>query len=99
MKKYIFEADKKQLEKPTEPKYMFCHTAQALVCAETEEEAKKLAEAKLCKENCGTGIVWSEVRLVASYDLPIDWSYGYCCERQSGPFESIKNPCGNNVIR
>ena len=99
MRKYIYEADKKQLEKPTEPKYMFCHTAQVTVYAETEAEAKKLAEEKLCKANRGTGIVWSEARLVASYDLPIDWSYGYGDERQSGDFAGIKNPCGNYVIR
>ena len=43
MKKFYFEADKKQWEKPTEPKYMFCATAKVWAVAETEEEARAIA--------------------------------------------------------
>ena len=99
MKKFVFEADKKQLEKSTEPKYMFCHTAKVTVCAESKSKAKKLAEEKLREINHGTGVVLSEPRFVASYDLPVDWSYGYGDDRKSGATKKIKNLTGNNVIR
>ena len=48
MKKYFFEADRKQWEKPTEPKYLFCAAARTWAIAETEEEARTIALRKLC---------------------------------------------------
>ena len=44
MKKYFFEADRKQWEKPTEPKYLFCAAARTWAIAETEEEAREFLE-------------------------------------------------------
>ena len=38
MKKYYFEACRKQLEKPTEPKYIFNTTAKVFVFAENDED-------------------------------------------------------------
>ena len=46
MKKYFFEVDKKQLEKPTEPKYVFCAPARVWAVAETEDEARAIAADK-----------------------------------------------------
>ena len=40
MKKYVFEAAKKQWEKPTEPHSLFVKPAKVTVCAENEEQAK-----------------------------------------------------------
>lgn len=99
MKKFIYEAAKKQLEKPTEPKYIFCSTSKVTVYAETEQEAKALAEAKLHKVNDATGVVITEAKLVGSYDLPVDWSYGYGDERKSGNTAEIGDLVGNHVIR
>lgn len=99
MKKYVYEASKKQLEKPTEPKYIFCHTSQVIVYAETDEEALVLAEAKLRARNHGTGVVLSPAKLVRCDELPVDWSYGYGDERKTGDTASIGDLVGNHVIR
>ncbi len=99
MKKYVFEAAKKQLEKPTEPKYVFCATAKATVCAEDENEAKVLAQEQLQKEYYGTGVALGEAKCVAIYDLPGDWSYGYGDARKSGRTEELGDLVGNHVIR
>ena len=87
MKKYFFEADKTQLEKPTEPKYVFCAPARITVCAETEAEARALAEEKFRQEFLGTGFLLAELRLADTKDLPVDWSYGYGDGRGSGTAE------------
>ena len=87
MKKYIFETDKTQWEKPTEPKYVFCAPAQVTVCAETETEAKALAEGKLRQQYAGTGFLLGSVRLAQVIDMPVDWSYGYGDDRSSGTEE------------
>lgn len=99
MKKYFFEAAKKQLEKPTEPNYVFCSTAKVIVCAENEAEAKTLATEKLCKKYNGTGVVLGEAKLTACRELPLDWSYGYGDERKSGDTASIGDLVGNHMIR
>lgn len=99
MKKFVFEAVKKQLEKPTEPKYVFCCTAKVTVYADTKAQAKKLAEEKLRENYQGKGTVLGEAMFVSCDELPVDWSYGYGDERQTGAFKKIKNPNGNNVIR
>lgn len=99
MKKFIYKAAKKQLEKPTEPKYIFCQDSQVIVYAETEEKALVLAEEKLRKVNHGTGVVWGPAQLVGSYELPTDWSYGYGDERKTGDTASIGDLVGNHVIR
>ena len=57
MKKYVFEATKKQCEKPTELKQYFVRCAAVTVYAENEDEAKKLAEDKLRREYLGTGTI------------------------------------------
>lgn len=99
MKKYVYEAAKRQLEKPTEPLYMFCPTAKVTVYAGTEEEARVLAEAKLHELHDGTGVVLSEANFVRCDELPVDWSYGYGDERKSGDTASIGDLVGNHVIR
>lgn len=99
MKKYVYEAAKKQLEKPTEPKYNFCATAKVTVYAESAAKAKKLAAAKLRENYLGTGTVLGEPKLVSCVDLPVDWSYGYGSERKSGPTDKIGDLVGNYVIR
>ena len=99
MKKYMFEAYRKQLEKPTEPRYIFNTSAKVTVYAEDEEEAKILAADKLSEEYYGTGIALGEPILSGCWDLPVDWSYGYGDERKSGPTETIGDLVGNNVIR
>lgn len=86
MKKFYFEADRKQWEKPTEPKYMFCATAKVWAVAETEEEARAIALRKLADKYDGTGILLDEprLRLTKSAELPVDWSYGYGDARSTG---------------
>ena len=84
MKKYVFEADKKQWEKPTEPNYVFCPPAQVTVQAESPEEAEALAAAKFREHYLGTGTLLGKQRLVAEYDLAIDWNYGYGEGRGTG---------------
>ncbi|MCD7749140.1 MAG: hypothetical protein LUH42_03705 [Oscillospiraceae bacterium] len=99
MKKYIYEAAKTQREKPTEPNYLFCAPAQTAVVAANEAEAKALAEKSFRDEFHGTGVLLGEAKLVASYDLAVDWSYGYDDQRRSGPTGGIGDLVGNNVIR
>lgn len=98
MKKYYFEAAKKQLEKATEPYYICCAKAQTWVMAENAEEAAKLACAKLHAKYDGTGVVLGEVTYVAEYDLPVDWSYGYGDQRKSGATADLGDLFGNNLI-
>ena len=99
MKKYVYEAVKKQLEKPTEPKYIFCATGKVTVYAENETEAKALAEKKLHEKFDGTGTVLGEAKLLACSELPVDWSYGYGDDRKTGDTASIGDLVGNYVIR
>ena len=88
MKKFYFELDKKQLEKPTEPMYVFCAPARAWAIAETEEEARAAAMAKLQAKYHGTGMyLGKDLRLVKSAELPADWNYGYGDERAEGSAE------------
>lgn len=77
MKKYVFEAAKRQWERPTEPKNFFQDTAKVTVFANTEEEAKVLAVEQLRKDYYGTGILLGEARVYRVSELPIDWCYGY----------------------
>lgn len=89
MRKYYFEADKKQWEKQTEPKYMFCMPAKVWAIAETEEEARAIALEKLEAKYHGTGTLLDEprLRLTKSAELPVDWSYGYGDGRSTGTDE------------
>ena len=77
MKKYFYEADRKQWEKPTEPKYVFCPPISVIVCAEDETEALELADKKLTEEFFGTGALPQDLHLVKCVELPSDWNYGY----------------------
>ena len=99
MKKYYFEAQKKQLEKPTEPSYVYCAPAKCFVLAESEAEAAVLAEKKLGEQYYGSGFVLGKPVLTKCVELPVDWSYGYGDERKSGDTASIGDLVGNNVIR
>ena len=99
MKKYVFEATKKQWEKPTELKQYFVMTASVFVYAETEEEAKKLATEKLAKKYYGSGTILGEARFVRCDDLPVDWSYGYGDECRPGDDAAIARIVEHNVIR
>ena len=76
MKKYYFEANKKQLEKPTEPLYVFCAPARVWAVAETEEEARAAAAEKLNAKYHGTGVLLGELRLTKTADPAVDWNYG-----------------------
>ena len=84
MKKYVYEAARRQWEKPTEPKYRFCAPATVTVCAENETEAIEKADKKLTEEFFGTGVVLQDLRLVQTTELPVDWNYGYGDARGTG---------------
>ena len=99
MKKYYYEAQKKQLEKPTESCYLNCATAKCWVLAENEAEAAALAAAKLRGGYHGTGVVLGTPVLTKCVDLPVDWSYGYGDTRKSGDTASIGDLVGNDIIR
>ena len=99
MKRYVFEAARKQLEKPTEPKYVFCPPARTAVYAEDRETALTLAQEKLRTEYTGSGFQLGQVTFVAEYDLPVDWSYGYSDARKSGPTGELGDLVGSNIIR
>ena len=99
MKKYFYEAQKKLLEKPTEPLYINCTTAKCWVLAENEAEAAEKAAAKLQAKYLGSGTVLGQPVLTKVAELPVDWSYGYGDERRIGATESIGDLVGNNVIR
>ncbi len=99
MKRYYFEADRKQWEKPTEPDYLFCTTAKTDVYADNEEEARMLAEVKLHSFYDDSGILLDNIRLVDIFDVPADWSYGYGEEYQSGPTAGITDTIGRDIIR
>lgn len=88
MKKYFFEADKKQLEKPTEPMYVFCAPARVWVLADSEEEARAAALEKFRAEYLGTGtLIGQKLRLTKVADAVTDWSYGYGDECRAGTDE------------
>ena len=86
MKKYFFEADRKQWEKPTEPKYLFCAAARTWAIAETEEEARTIALRKLCDKYHATGLLVDDthLRLTKAVELVEDWNYGYGDGRGTG---------------
>ena len=98
MKKYVFECAKKQWEKPTQPKAVFAQNAIINVVAASEEDAKAIACKKLCCEYCGTGVLLGDVKLVKTYDLPVDWSYGYGENSKCGCTCSIGDlVCGSQI--
>ena len=99
MKKYFYEAQKKQLEKPTEPLYVSCAPARCWVLAEDEAEAVVKAAAKLDEKYHGTGTILGTPVLTKVSELPVDWSYGYGDDRRSGDTASIGDLVGNYVIR
>lgn len=99
MKKYFYEAQKKQLEKPTEPFYVYCAPAKCFVTAESEEEAAVLAQKKLTEQYQGTGVVLGKPVLTKVADLPVDWSYGYGDERKSGDVGDTVALLSGSVIR
>ena len=99
MKKYVFEATKKQWEKPTELKQYFVKPASVIVYAETEEEAKKLATEKLACQYHGSGTILGKARFVRCDELPVDWSYGYDDKCIPGDKTAIERIVAHNVIR
>ena len=99
MKKYFYEAQKKQLEKPTEPLYVYCAKARCYVYAESEAEAEVLAAKKLDEKYHGSGVVLGKPVLTKTAERPVDWSYGYGDDRKSGDTASIGDLVGNHVIR
>lgn len=99
MKKYVFEATKKQWEKPTELKQYFVKPASVIVYAETEDKAKELAAEKLACQYRGSGTILGEVRFVRCDELPVDWSYGYGDECIPGDDAAIERIAAHNVIR
>lgn len=97
--KYIFEADKCQLEKPTERRYVSCAPARVSVFAASEAEAKALALKAFREKFAGTGVILGEASLIESYAAPVDWSYGYGSGRKSGKTGTLGDLVGKNVIR
>ena len=97
--KYIFEADKCQLEKPTERRYVSCAPARVSVYAADETEARVLALKAFREKFAGTGVILGEAALVESYAAPEDWSYGYGSGRKSGKTATLGDLVGKNVIR
>ena len=79
MMKYVYEASKLQLEKPTELNYIFCPTTKVTVVAEDEAQAFALATAKLNEKYHGSGCVLGEAKLVATYALAEDWNGCTAC--------------------
>ena len=97
--KYIFEADKCQLEKPTERRYVSCAPARVSVFAASETEARALALKAFREKFAGTGVILGEAALIESYAAPVDWSYGYGSGRKSGKTSTLGDLVGKNVIR
>lgn len=101
MKKYFFEADKKQWEKPTEPKYIFCAPARVWAVAGSEDEARAIALEKLAAKYGGSGTIIDDgnLRLTKAVDLAVDWNYGYGDERGAGTADDkaalLRNNLGN----
>ena len=96
MKKYIFEATKRQLEKTTEPKQVLVAPAKVTVIAKEADEALEIAKEQLREKYLGTGTILGEVRLVEELFVPADWSYGYSKERTFGSDEdkcALKKNC------
>ena len=88
MKKYFFEVDKKQLEKPTEPKYVFCAPARVWAVAEDEDAARAAALEKLRAKYHGTGtLLGCDLRLTKAVEEAVDWNYGYGDGRLDGTAE------------
>ena len=99
MKKYFYEAQKKQLEKPTEPLYLCCAKAKCWVIAGSEAEAEVLAAEKLHANYDGSGVVLGKPVLTKCVDLPVDWNYGYGDGRMSGSAKDMADLCATNMIR
>ena len=99
MKKYYCEAQKKQLEKPTEPKYVFCTTAKCFVLAENDDDARVKAVAEFREMYHGTGAVLGEIRITKSVELPVDWSYGEGEDAKPGDQAAMDQLIAHNVIR
>jgi hypothetical protein len=96
MKKYIFEATKRQWEKTTEPKQILVAPARVVVIAKEADEALEIAKEKFREKYLGTGTILGEIRMVDELFLPADWSYGYSKERTFGSCEdkcALKNEC------
>ena len=99
MKKYYCEAQKKQLEKPTEPKYVFCTTAKCFVLAENDDDAIQKAAAEFREMYHGTGTVLGKIRITTSVELPVDWSYGEGEAAKPGDQDAMDALIAHNVIR
>lgn len=99
MKKYYCEAQKKQLEKPTEPKYVFCTTAKCFVLAENDDDARVKAAAEFREMYHGTGAALGEIRITKSVELPVDWSYGEGEDAKPGDQAAMDQLIAHNVIR
>ena len=84
MKKFTFEANKKQWEKPTELSQKHVAAARVTVCADTKAQALKLAKEELRRKYLGSGTILGEIRFVESTDLAVDWNYGYGDQRGKG---------------
>ena len=87
MIKYVYEASKRQWEKPTEPKYRFCAPATVTVLAENETEAIEKADKALTEQYLGTGVILQDLHLVQTLPLAVDWNYGYGEDRGTGSAE------------
>lgn len=84
MKKFHFEAVKRQWEKPTEPKQYLCATAKLDIIAEDEATALEMAKKQFHDDYFSSGTVLGEVKLAGVSELPVDWNYGYCEGRKAG---------------
>jgi hypothetical protein len=84
MKKFTFEANKRQWEKPTEPCQKHVAPARVTVCAETKAQATKLAKEALREKYLGSGTILGELKFVGTTELAVDWNYGYGDKRGKG---------------
>lgn len=99
MKKYFFEAQKKQLEKPTESHYVSCAPAKCWVMAASQEEAYAKAEKEFEAMFYGTGVKVGKPVLTKAADPAIDWNYGYGDQRKAGDDAARSELIRNHVIR
>jgi hypothetical protein len=97
MKKYVFEAKKKLLDRPSQPNYLFAPPASVTFIADDETTALERADKALTEQYLGTGVLLSDLHLVRCDELPVDWNYGYGDERVWG--DDITDMVGNAQIR
>ncbi len=99
MKKYFFEAERHQSEKPTEKHHIFTAAARITVYADTLQQAEALAREQLLRAYFGTGILLGAMHCTGTAEPAVDWSYGYADNRRPGTPEAMEDLIAQSVIR